>query len=517
MIKNIVIAGGGSSGWMTAAYLATQLDGVDIRLIESSDIPIIGVGESTIPPMLKFMDALGFSEQEWMPRCNATYKSAICFKNFHALDDPVYWYAFEPMAEIAGRPFARYWLNRHLNDPKYADRFSFFDYCFVTPELCRNNKTLTSLSKVGPAYQVDAGLMGEMLREHAMAKGVDRIIDTITSVNRRENGDIASLSREQGPDLEADLFIDCTGFRSLLLQDAMGEPYQDFCDSLFNDRAVALRFPFRDKEEELVTYTLSEGVSSGWIWKIPLYNRMGSGYVYCSRYQSEEAAEAELRAFHGEERLQGVQARHLKFRVGRTARCWVRNCIGIGLSSGFVEPLESTALFTVQLQVESLARTLQGRNDYNAGDVAVYNRIHDDLYTGIRDFLIAHYVLTEREDTPYWRDVKYATRVPDSLADLLRLARLTLTDLPVIRQIYRPNFGDFSFTDGWLSILTGMNHLPLKFNQFQNVGPYEPQVVQNLALATQHRQGMEKFKREDLPKLPSHYQFLKDTIYGDQE
>lgn len=513
MIKHIVIVGGGSSGWMTAAYLSRHVQGIDITVIESSDIPIIGVGESTIPPMKDFMDAMGLSEKEWMPQCNATYKSAIRFRHFHDTNEPDFWYSFEPLKHVAGRPLSRYWYNKHLTQPEYADRNTFFDYCFLAPEFCRQNKTLTSITGAGPAYQVDAGLMGEMLRKMACAAGVERIIDTITEVRLGEDGAIAALARKDGPDLEADLFIDCTGFRSLLLGDALDEPFESYADHLFNDRAVALRYPFEDKEAELTAFTGSTAVSSGWIWQIPLYSRRGSGYVYCSEFQDADDAERELRTFLGEERLRDVQARHLKFKVGKSRRFWVKNCIGIGLSSGFVEPLESTALFTVQLQVETLAHIIAGRHDYNTSDVKVYNRVMDSLYEGIRDFLVAHYAITRREDTPYWRAVKYDTVIPDSLGELLRFARLTQTDLPVIRQIYRPNFGDFSFTDGWLSILLGMNYMPIDTGQFQNVGPFEPAVVHNMSKADQHHASQRRYVAEELPRLPSHYRLLRDTLY----
>lgn len=514
MIKKIVIAGGGSSGWMTASYLSVHLPGVEIELIESSEIPIIGVGESTIPPMMSFMKSLGLEEKEWMPQCNATFKSAIGFKNFYNTTDPTFWYSFEPMKNIGQRPMARHWFNKHLTSPTYKDRFSFYDYCFITPEVCRQGKTLAAMTSAGRAYQLDAGLMGEMLRKLAQKNGVKRVIDTISNVNLNEDGGIASLSRENGEDLIADLFIDCTGFRSVLLQQALGEPYEDYNDYLFNDKAVALRFPFEDKEKELTSYTMSTAVSSGWIWEIPLYSRKGSGYVYCSRYKSPDDAETELRQFLGEERVKDVEARHLNFRVGRTRRMWVKNCIGIGLSSGFVEPLESTALFAVQHQVETLAQTLVGRNDYNVADVSIYNRVQDDLYTGIRDFLVAHYALTSREDTPYWKDVKYATKIPDSLTSLLRYARMTLPDLPVIQQIYRANFGDFSFTDGWMSVLIGMNHMPLKFGQFQGAGPFEAEVVKSLNQAQRAYQQQKDFIRTKFPTVPSHYQYLKDKIYS---
>jgi tryptophan halogenase len=516
MVKKIVIVGGGSSGWMTAAYLSVKLKDVDITLIESSDIPIIGVGESTIPPMVEFMKALGLKEKDWMPQCNATYKSAIRFRDYYSTTDPDFWYSFEPMANVGERPVGRYWYNKHLSG-SYPDRQSFFDYCFLAPEMCRQGKTLTSLSGYGPAYQLDAGLLGEFLMEMSKKNGVERIIDTINEVNLTESGSIKSLSCEKGPDIEGDLFIDCSGFRSLLLGEAMGEPFGDYYDYLFNDKAVALRYPYEDKEAELFPYTKSTAVSAGWVWQIPLYSRRGSGYVYCSRHKSGDEAETELRQMLGEERLKDVEARHLDFRAGKHDRVWVKNCLGIGLSAGFVEPLESTGLFIVQLQAETLAHVLGSNNDYNAGDVKVYNQVMDELYNGVRDFLICHFVLTEREDTPYWREVKYETKIPDSLGELLRYSRMTIPDLPVIMQFYRPNFGDYSFTDGWQSILIGMNYLPSNFNQFQRAGPFEHQVVKNMGKEDQRYANQEQFKKTELPNLPSHYQYLKDTIYDGRE
>ena len=164
MVKKIVIVGGGSSGWMTAAYLSKHLEGIELVVIESSDIPIIGVGESTIPPMKDFMEALDLTEAEWMPQCNATYKSAIRFQDFYDVGEPDFWYSFEPLANVGGRPVSRYWYNKHLTRPEFADRNTFFDWCFLAPEFSRQNKTLTSLTGSGPAYQVDAGLMGHLYR-----------------------------------------------------------------------------------------------------------------------------------------------------------------------------------------------------------------------------------------------------------------------------------------------------------------------------------------------------------------
>ncbi len=514
MIKRIVIVGGGSSGWMTAAFLAKRLENIDITVIEASDIPIIGVGESTIPPIIHFLKAMGLEESDWMPVCNATYKSAIRFKDFYSTEDPAFWYSFEPMGNLAGRPVSRYWHNKYLTDPAFSDRFTFYDYCFVAPEICRENKSLHSMTQVGPAYHLDAGLLGEFLIKFAQDNGVERIIDKIKGVNRNEDGSIQSLIRENGSDLEADLFIDCTGFSSLLMGKTLQEPFEEYYDYLFNDKAVALRHPYQDKEKEMFSYTGCTAVSSGWIWQIPLYNRMGAGYVYCSRYQSEDEAELELRQFLGEERMKDVETNHINIRVGKHQRTWVKNCIAIGLSSGFIEPLESTGLFIVQLQVETLAHILGGNDgDVSQVDIRIFNKVVTDLYEGIRDFLICHYALTSREDTPYWKDIKYKTKIPDSLVELLRFARMTIPDLPIIRQIYQPNFGDYSFTDGWQSILIGMNYLPYDFGQFKNAGPFEAQVVNNMAEADKRYIEIENFKRTKVAAFPNHYQLLKSSVY----
>jgi tryptophan halogenase len=518
MVKKIVIVGGGSAGWITAAHLCTRLENVEITLIESSDIPIVGVGESTIVPMVNFMRSLGLEESDWMRECDATYKSAIRFKNFHNTEDPAFWYPFEPMNVVANRPLNRFWHNKHLTDPDYNDRFSFYDYCFVTPEFCRNNKTLRSITEAGPAYHLDAGKLGEFLMKYSTKKGVTRVIDTIRGVKLTREGTIRSLKRDGGPELEGDLFIDCTGFRSLLLGKTLEEPFDYYYDYLFNNKAVALRYPYQDPDEEMFSYTNCTAISSGWVWQIPLYERMGSGYVYCDRHKSQDDAELELKQFLGFDRLKDLEARHIDIRVGKHQRTWVKNCIGIGLSSGFIEPLESTGLFIAQHQAETLGHILaDGRCDYNAGDVKVYNDTQTELYERIRDFLICHYALTNREDTPYWREVKYETRIPDSLADILRLSRMQIPDAPVVAQFHPANFGDHSFTGGWQSILIGMNYMPADLDQFRfATGPFEDQIVRNMGQADKRTQEMQQFRNTQVPELPSHYEYLR-SMYGEQQ
>lgn len=518
MVKRIVIVGGGSSGWSAAAYMSKFLNGVSISLIESSDIPVIGVGESTLPPMVEFMEALGLREEDWMARCNATYKSAIRFEDFHQFDEPPIWFPFEPVEIVEGRPLNRYWHYKYLNDPAYKDRFSFYDYNFLVPELCRLGKTVKSIPGANYAYHVDAGLWGEVLKEVAIKNGVTHVVDTITTVNQQEDGAIRSLSRKDGPDLEADLFIDCSGFQSLLMEKTLNEPFDEYYDYLFNNKAVALRMPYEDKETEMVSYTNCHALSSGWAWTVPLYSRLGTGYVYCDGYKTPDQAEQELRQHLGEERTKDCMAKHLDIRVGKHRRTWVKNCVAVGLSAGFIEPLESTGLFIVQGAVQVLTNVLMANNGYNAADQKVYNDSVTRLLEIIRDFLVCHYALTEREDSPYWKDVKYTTRISDTLSEKLQFARLAMPDVQHINRFDNASLAGFSFNEGWQCILTGMDFLPFEWSQLKRnpVGPYDPHIAKNMHVADQRQQHRQQQKLA-AKQLPSHYQYLKSHFYKGED
>ena len=265
MIKNIIIVGGGSAGWMTAAYLENTLHGVNIRLVESPDLPTVGVGESTVPPIVDFLKSLGIEEKDWMPACNAVYKSAICFQGFSDKSDPPFWYPFSRTWSIAGGKTAnRFWLYKHFTDQKYKNRFSLYDYCTLVPEICRAGKTVRSLPGAGYAYHFDAALLGEYLKNYATKRGVKYISDTISEVLMDEDGNISQLRLKDHKPVSADLFIDCSGFRSLLLGEALKEPFNTYKDYLFNDNAIAMQIPYLDKEREMYSYTKCAALSSGW-------------------------------------------------------------------------------------------------------------------------------------------------------------------------------------------------------------------------------------------------------------
>lgn len=520
MVKSIVIAGGGSSGWMTASYLSKNLPDIKVTLIESSDIGTIGVGESTIPPIVDFMKSLGFKEENWMPKCNATYKSAICFKDFYKIGDPHFWFPFTGIEMFEGRPLNRHWLHNYFNNPDFESRHSFYDYCYIVPAICDQGSTVLSLPNPTPyAYHVDSGLLGGILKDYSKEHGVEHIVDKITKTNLDENGYISSLSRENGEDLKADLFIDCTGFGSYIMDKVMKEPFDDYYDSLFNDKAVAMRIKYEDKHKEMVSYTECTAIDSGWVWRVPLYNRMGTGYVYSSNHKSADEAETELRQHLGEDRTKDVDALHLSIRVGKHRRSWVKNCIAVGLSGGFVEPLESTGLQIVQGQVDLLMQILKPTNDYNIGDVKAYNDSVTRLYEIVRDFLVCHYALTSREDTPYWRDVKYETKIPDTLSKKLQMARTHMPDQQFLSLFDDSSLAGFNFNDGWMSIMIGMNYLPFDHPEMRKkmMGPYEPAVVNALPKAAERYKKIQEMKKTHISKMPSHYQHLKDNIFGGKE
>ena len=515
-VSSVLIIGGGSAGWMTAAHLATKAPHLDLTLMESSEIGSVGVGESTVPPIVSFMTGLGLDEKQWMPVCNATFKSAIGFNHFHQQGEPMMWYPFESIEIFKGRPLNRFWLNKHFVDPAFSDRFTFYDYCHFVPALCRAGRTIASFDDTRYAYHFDADLLGQFLKSVAIDRGVTHVVDTMTDVNREPDGTIVSIGRAGGNPLGADLFIDCTGFRSLVLGDALDEPFDDYRPFLFNDRAIALSVPYVDKESEMISYTRCTAISAGWVWEIPLYTRIGAGYVFSSAHIGDDEAETELRSYLGERRTADAEATIIPIRTGKHRRTWVKNCVALGLSAGFIEPLESTGIQTVQGPLDLLTNTLNagGASGYSASDVAVYNTSVSQLFEIIRDFLVAHYAPTAREDTPYWREVKYTTAVPETLSEKLALARAKMPDREIQHSFDDAGLAGFYFEDGWMNILVGMNHLPFNYPHLvaNSAGPYEPIIQANLAEADAQYERI-KANQAKLPELPSHYRLLRDRIY----
>lgn len=469
-VEKILIVGGGSAGWMTAAILSKLLPDVRVSLVESSDIPTIGVGEATIAHISKFFHLLGLKEADWMPPCNASYKYTIQYRNWHAMGDE-YYHPFEPLIYHKS-PFhlaSFWWYDRYKRNPN-KDRSTLYTDCFLsvdalkanrifrkpgTPEFSDNVQIKVGAEpvniRIGYAYHFDAGLMGEFLKTRvAKPAGVEQILDEVVNVRLTENGAIAALETKRGQTLSADLYVDCSGFQALLIEKTLKEPFISFSKTLFCDRAVAMQVPYVDKRTEMHPYTRATALTAGWIWTIPLASRIGTGYVYSSAFGDETAAETKFRDYWDTERVKDLSARHIKIRVGRHRRAWVKNCVAIGLSSGFIEPLESTGLQFILQGAERLAHAL-GTRHYNAGEVGGYNHFFAAMLEEARDFLSIHYALTSREDTAFWQAAKYDTEIPDAVKELLSQARFRF---PNDRNGY--TFGNNS----WVCILNGMNFVP---------------------------------------------------------
>lgn len=415
---SIAIVGGGTAGWMTANLLAHRWTdrNVSVALVEAPELGIIGVGEGSTPSLKRFFEVLGIAEAEWMPRCHATYKASIRFKGWSPTSG----------IDAYSHPFLTQ-LDIHTEDSFLKNcrnrRFGF--EVPTAPELFFLNGVLAAQDKAPIAppnfpfkveygYHFDSALLGKFLRDHAVSQGVTHIPRRIVEVQQDDQGDIAALITDRGEQIEADLFVDCSGLAAMLMQRVLNVPYRSFKANLFNDAAVVMPTP---AQSTIPVETISTAMSNGWRWSIPLTSRVGNGYVYSTDFISADDAETELRAALG--LLDSpVEARRLAFSVGQLERHWDRNCVGVGLAQGFIEPLEATALHLVLNTVEMFMNSFEKgaftdryRNEFNAEITGRVERV--------RDYIVAHYKLNTRSDTEYWRANRDNMELSDPLLQIL--------------------------------------------------------------------------------------------------
>lgn len=492
-IKRLVIVGGGSAGWMSAAMLSKLFPSqLHISLIESDDIGTIGVGEATIPPILLFNQALGIKEADFIRATQGTFKLGIQFENWGVLGDK-YMHAFGDIGKDLGlTSFHHFWLR--AQQLGYKDSYWDYSPCYqaaIADKFAPLHQLQgTPFKQLSYAYHFDASLYAATLRQLSEKQNVTRIEGKIASVTQHQtSGDIQSLVLESGQVIQGDLFIDCSGFRALLAEQSLKTGYVEWSHWLPCNRALAVPSA---KLRAPRPYTRAIAHQAGWQWRIPLQHRTGNGLVYCSDFMSDESAQQHL--LHNLEGEALAEPRPIRFTTGRRKMQWHKNCISLGLASGFLEPLESTSLHLIQSGIIRLAKLFPATTDY-ASQRDLYNRQSATEFEQIRDFIILHYHQTQREDSEFWQHCRTMS-IPDSLANKIELFRHSA--------IVQKEQDDLFSEVAWQQVMLGQNLKPQNFHPLANQVPAEKlqQFMTDLKLIVADIVG----------KLPSHQHSLEQLM-----
>ncbi|MDQ9091725.1 tryptophan 7-halogenase [Pseudoalteromonas haloplanktis] len=488
-ITKIVIAGGGTAGWLAAATLSYALkkQAVEITLIESDEIGTIGVGEATIPPLIAILESIGIDLADFIKHTQATFKLGIQFADWYNKGE-AYFHPFGTLGRnIDGHDFYQCWLKAaaegdstplmaHSPEAILAQHNKFF-----IPHEAHN----TALGRARFALHLDAGLMARYLRRYAQNNGVKRIEGVITDVHQDNTGNISHLHVNQQY-VTGEFFIDCSGFKGLLIEQTLHAGFDDWSDYLPCNRAVTVQ---TTHSKTISPYTVAKAQNAGWSWHIPLQHRMGNGYVFCDKYCTDQQAIDTLLANVTGELL--THPKVIAFKTGVRKQAWLKNCLSLGLAQGFIEPLESTAIHLVSKSLALFIKMFPDNSDTNQVIIDEFNRrIHQD-YLEIRDFLVLHYCTTARSDTEFWQRCA-SMAIPQSLQQKLAIFKVAGTLTPAAEQLFQPT--------SWYAVLNGMQVMPSRYN------PVLDSLDSNKLIQSLH-QGSEAIAQAALTQ-PSHADFI---------
>jgi tryptophan halogenase len=491
-LKKIMIVGGGTSGWMAASVLLHSLSKhYQIQLIESDEISTVGVGEATIPSIIKFNTLIGIDEDEFMRKTQATFKLGIQFRNWGAIGDS-YIHGFGSMGRKTGLvDFHHYWLKaRQSGKVERLDDYS------INLLACEKNRFMRArsdnpnspLADVRHAFHFDAGLFARYLREYSEKLGVTRTEGKITQVHTHpETGFVTSVTMENGDVHTADLFIDCSGFRGLLIEQTLHTGYDDWSHWLPCDSALAVPC---ESTTPLLPYTRATAHSAGWQWRIPLQSRIGNGHVFCSRFMSQDEATAILMRNLDGKAL--AEPRLIRFVTGKRKKFWNKNVVAIGLSSGFIEPLESTSIHLIQQGIVRLIE-LFPNSGFDQADIDEYNRQSETEFEQVRDFIVLHYHATQRNDSPFWDHCR-TMDVPDTLKHKTELFGSN-------GRFFRKNDELFNETS-WAQVMLGQGIVPTGHHPLVENTEDEP-IFKMLA-------NVKAVMHAVVDKMPTHAQYIAD-------
>ncbi len=502
-MKEVVIVGGGTGGWLSALHIKTALGGhANVTLIESEDIPTIGVGEGTIPLLRQHFLSARIDEDECVRHCGATYKNGIRFVGWCGGDGPGEY--FHPF--FSGKPnditnpvwSPHLWLRQFLHNTPNLPSLAKASWPETTlieqkkaPIAFQNGKRIES-PIVNYALHIDAAKLGLFLRDIAKKRGVRHVTDTVLGLNRADAGTITSVKTANHGHVGGQFFVDCTGFHRLLIGQ-MTDDFVDYRQCLLNDRAVTARIPNpHGRPTGIESATTSTARKYGWIWQVPLYDRLGVGYVYSSQFVSDEEAERELVEFLGAD---PPQTTRIKFRTGHYRQAWVKNCVAIGLSGGFIEPLEATGIGLISYSLFRLLE-LWPSATFPACFRDRFNDLMNNSYQWIRDFIVMHYCLSQRDDTPYWLAVRSEEAVPDSVRETLEFYdhAWPFGDVADSKNGFRLPFASTA------CVLAGFNRFPRQYNSYV-AGLMNQQVEQTLSRISARNQAVAQ-------ACPDHGEFL---------